>query len=327
MSPVQYHSVTFVDDIIDQLCELGIVNENTRSVLQIAHQHGGFIAGGFAATFAKAYTLNPKIPGWADHGRYVLLEYMGNSGYSLDNYVTKRDWWKRTHGDIDVWFHSARDFQEFSDSVNFKNRDTGVIISQPTPGGWGVEYSCFDVKGKNGQMVQAISRLSGAPETVLDSFDIYNAMCWFHGKELHVPDGWEWLCTNKLVHLNHWRREVAVQRLAKYVKKHGYSNGLTPGSLKHLNDNFLEILDMTRSGKIVDFGMPIEESKFVWDYVHPLLSQLTPENLMRVSLDYGANEYRSLGEDYEERKAVSPGKNPALRELFRRSEATLQRPA
>jgi hypothetical protein len=181
------------------------------------------------------------------------------------------------------------------------------IDVKPTPAGFGVEYACF--KGENyGQLVQMITRYTGSPEQVVNTFDIYNAACIIQGNKLMIPESWEWLLKEKMIHIHTWRSDFALNRISKWMNKHGYINGLTPGSLELLNEHIEELLEMAEQGKFNAFGKVVTPEKVI-NKLHPFIKNFTPENLMRVSIYTPPNAY-----------------NYAMKELYKRSEATLQKP-
>ena len=333
---ITHHVVQFDRPVIDELKSKGVINKSTYFALKAAEVNGGFVAGGFAAQLARLIVQRGHIRSWVEPhiddcydallninstlvSRSPGLELLDYLGLGLDkkNYHDARAWWKVGNGDIDVWFPSDEAIENFQSALKSYTSGMTTIVSSPTPGGFGTEYVCFQSDGTRGQLIQAITKYTGTPAEVVDTFDIYNAACYFKDAQLFIPDGWEWLLEQKQVHVHKWRENYALQRLAKYVQKHGYDGGLTPASLIMINDKIEYLLDQVGKGIITfeaDFtaqdpeALPGEKQiNFIFKFLHPLMKNLTPENLALLSIHYPASAY-----------------NFAMKELVRWTEATLQ---
>jgi hypothetical protein len=368
---MQHHALTFKAPIVELLYNAGVLNERTSWLLGKVHEHGGFIAGGFATKIASMQLVHGGPEHWLKTNKELiaagikraavhlgtddpfsylkvaasekslvsscqwydrpietyemserpvineLKRYMGigmgSAGLDFNNIHQTRHFWKKNMGDIDVWFRNRYCLETFLFEVKQSPQylEPARIVNNITPAGFGEEFICFAQGGLDGQLVQTITKFLGSPEEIVDGFDIYNAACYIVNDQLFIPEGWEWLFQNKMIHIHTWKQNYMMSRLAKWVKKHGYDNGLTPASLQMLNDNIDQVIQDIEAGGYApvyrENAPPRKPYDFIFNYLHPIMRCFSSENLMKLSMYYPPEAY-----------------NYPMKELYRRTSASLQ---
>lgn len=232
MTNIEFDVIDMGYDVVSELTNRGVFLTSTAEHLKRIDKAGGFIAGGFAAKIAQLLHDGRSI-NYA--GSHELRNYITMSSYS----VVDRSAWKSYVGDVDVYFDDCIKAQDHIRNASFIDR---TLVSS-TPGGYGYEAICSHDTSTVGrwqatetQLVQYITSYHGNPEEVCNTFDIYNAACAIKGNLLYRPKDWNLLAEKRCIHLVRLNTEYTINRLSKWINKHGYTGGLTEESVKFLNE-------------------------------------------------------------------------------------------
>ena|SRR3990167_2532553 len=305
MEKLSFKKIEFDEPIIDILHRQRgprgscAINQATYTLLKECEKFGGFIAGGFASRVARAHLTKGDIRSDVEAIDYIM-RYTVSQDLSKGFWGTRRKYAKFKVGDIDVYFENLSTSGRLIEST-LQFTTNGNYIVDETPAGFGVEMGCFG--SRDGQIVQLITKYAGTYEEVTSTFDIYNAACVIKENTLYIPEEWEWLAKNRYLHLRKWNGPWVLQRMSKWCNKHGYNAGLTPETIRLLNDNITQMLDDPEKTKT-----QYDAYRFIFKQIHPFMTFLRPEHLMQITSYYPDTAY-----------------NYALEELRKRSEKSLSR--
>ncbi len=177
------------------LNKTGILSEQTRNIVNIAFDHGGFIAGGFGR--------------WAATSNRTPVE--------RGSYVAHR-------GDIDIFFYTKEGLKAFLETLKSSNIAVSYSRSQA---GFAINIeqkinrSEFH-KHNVAPIIQAIGCVTGNPEDVLRTFDFVNCMFAFTKNESYVAQAALQLEKERILGISSWSHRGLVHRLTKYLTKYGY---------------------------------------------------------------------------------------------------------
>ena len=266
-----------------------LLGQGTLSLLQLAFEHGGYIAGGFAALVARHVVM------LTSNGDFYA-SIMRHTNGPIKSLMTEF----KIHGDIDVWFPSEPCLNHFLNDVRRSIVDLSVA---PTKTGSAIEHIVDgDVR------VQVVTRWLRPVQEQLAHFDIYNAMVGLTNDTLTVPDQWEALERANMLHVSSWASCWTVGRVLKYINSKGYT-ALTPSTAMHMYDEACKALEqvkplraeiehartMTRKAPPAHINIQLQRNPLLRHFVacnkgkdqyvlKPLLASLTAEQLLTLSM-------------------------------------------
>lgn len=294
--------IDWLDVLAKKRLMRSVVADDTVAALRSAIDKGGFVTGGFARSYAyallaeEAGVVHPPpssargrsdVDGWLALARYL--------GEGIDVNPTSRRWsqdantrhmrlWKTNVGDIDVFFTDSQSAGSVIDDLNVRD----YTWSSTTAAGFGQEY----VFGRR-NVLQIITKFTGRPLDVLDSFDISNAQVYFDRDGLHYTDEWVEMETNSQLGINRSDKPNLLWRAHKWVSRHGY-NRLRPGDEEKYVDALFNAFERAKSDewKIWDRKVTTQTiSHMGWRFK----DWLPPAELLRASLLFdGYRQMHSL---------------------------------
>lgn len=256
-----HHFIDFEKSIIDELFDLQILNNTTYQLLKIVMKHHGYIAGGFASFLAQTIIANGGVKEWSERtidgvGRLIAKKDLWLSSGSPVRAM--RSYLKNFKSDIDVWFENDIDQQAFFDESKSYINIVDIIDGIEK---YAIDYVCYDEN--NSQKIQVVKRL-GKPEEIFVDFDFYNAMCYITHNKIFVPDQFEWLCEQKLLHINHFEKSkinLRLKRMKKWMQTHDFCHGLTPSSMEIIvkEDVLEEVIKYLPTGNLMMINLSLHE--------------------------------------------------------------------
>lgn len=178
----------------------GVMHSMTKRLIEIAFDHGGFVAGGFGRWAA---TSNRSA---VERGEYIACG-----------------------GDIDLFFNSRDGWSSYLIAVskleNINKMLSSVGVSQ---GNLAINLFPRAVYQKEHTYnapppMQAIGCASGTPQQILRSFDFVNCMFSIEARTSWAAKGALNLEKEGVLGVSAWSSRGLVHRLSKYHNKYGYS--------------------------------------------------------------------------------------------------------
>lgn len=226
---VNFNEVKLNKPLLTMLHEGQLFNRGTLELLGLVFEHGGYIAGGFAALVARHVVMCTPA---ADFYRDVVNHTGGPIKVAGWSHAFRR------HGDIDVFFSSQQQLDGF---LNDPRRSIVDLNVTPTVTGAGLDHIVDgDVK------VQVITRWARPMKEHMTSFDIYNSMAGVTNEVLVMAEQWEALERAMMLHVTTWAGPWTVGRVFKYVNTKGYST-LTPLTAAYLHSEVCKTLEQVKS--------------------------------------------------------------------------------
>lgn len=270
-------------DFIRWFEEKGIITNATWNLLDMAFKHGAYIAGGFANKVATVKNCG-KYRG--DFDEDTMRELVLYTSYELRHPYA----YKVRGGDIDVWFRTKEGLDAFLLEFN-GNFENSMKDRTPMTSGFGIEVKCWQHpdptpeprKNFQGQVVQIMTAVWGEPEEIMEKFDIYNAaVCITKDCQVLVPEGWEDLNSKGILHLQHFNEKYTFQRITKWVQKHGYVGGFTPGAIEVLKEAQPKLIEDILGSKIPRYkpGITWTIPDFLKRWCHPVIKIIPLEIIL-----------------------------------------------
>ena len=243
----------------------------------------------WSAETVKSLRNYVKVPFINDHDDFVDCVMHQRNDFTSEDVEAIR---KRT-SDIDVWFPTYEDFNAFTHDCDALVREGHVVVFKTHMVDNNlslIEYMCsggnsttdFAHERQKAQVVQAIGFCTGTPEEVVDTFDIYNAMCYIIENVLYIPVEWEWLRAHNLAHIHRTDIKTLVRRIHKYVTRHNYHCGLTPSSQELFNTIIEKIVDDFIASGLECNGEVVTRRNFIGKFFC-ITDALSMENLTLLS--------------------------------------------
>lgn len=215
----------------------------TGDLLQIVFDHGGYIAGGFAALLARDIVISDL-----DHF-YEDVETRINAHLGMPK-VAPSDYPKPWHynagcGDIDVWFPDERTLEAFLNDPRRQAMINAMVVQvEPTITGIALEHIVL------GQArVQVIKAFLMPVQEQLSRFDIYNSMVAITDQDVVYPEHWVLLEKQHMLHVSTWKTPWTVNRFLKYMDgRKGYDK-VTPLTADSFIDAALETMYVFKQKK------------------------------------------------------------------------------
>ena len=269
----------------------GILTGKTCHLLRVVFDHGGYIAGGFGTLMARwfvleegkrIYNLQSRVRGHLKHPVDPRLAPPMLPTWRLNSNCA----------DIDVWFPTEAAAQAFlNDPRRLKLVGEGGVWAGETVTGTAVEHL---VPGD--ARIQVITRFVMPIEEQLSRFDIYNGMVAFTEDVMVLPEHWEALEREHVLHVSTWKTPWTVNRFFKWLQRKGYQH-VTPATADHLVEAAIETLlwfkehegEMTKEDmqQAFDRNTLLKHVALyptnVQELLRPIMSTLTAERLLELS--------------------------------------------
>lgn len=284
---------------------------NTRELLRLVYQCGGYIAGGFGTIIARHLVkgVEPSV------NRFKNLDD------SIRMHLRTPDVKKGGHspyvnagcGDIDVWFSDAVSLAGFMHaSRRHEMIDAKLIHVSPTVTDAAVEHIIeYDAR------VQVITRYLADPTTQIASFDVYNGMVAVTNDSIIVPEHWVELENASMLHVATWTSPWTINRFFKWMDRKGYVS-VTQETAHHVVKQALAIHERWCKG-----GIPEDEIKEWHDDRLKRIVTKMPDMLQRrlqcTIPNLSGEELLQLSTFF---KPTTPKYDYAMRELHRRMPLT-----
>lgn len=265
------------------LVDNGCISKAVASAMRSSLAAGGYVSGSFARTVAYAYffPLNGKqFEGREDlFGRY-RLQYR-HYGRSIKPEESRL--WKAGTGDIDFFFP---DQKSGCDAVSIVRSTCDAAYSAPTMGGYGHEF----VLGDN--ILQLITRVTGAPEDVIESFDIFNAKVYLDSSSIHYPEGWVAAEKARTLGIDRTDRPNFLWRVTKWFHSHRYEK-FRPGDETKYVDGVFAAAALVKSGGWRRWGRDVKMYEVLSKGKY-FVSKLPPDQLLKMSMLYDSYDQMNM---------------------------------
>lgn len=203
----------------------------TRDLLQVAFDHGGYIAGGFGTIVGRHYLL--KLPHQADLFDHIM-RHLGDRRHGNERSIYKNV----GRGDIDVWFPDAQSLGGFiNDPRRLQMISSGIVVASPTVTGCALEHEVNEEV-----RVQVIQHFLMPMHQQLVRFDIYNAMVGLTDTTITFPEHWVELEEKRMLHVSNWASPWTINRFFKWQRVKGYQH-VTPSVADHLIDEVFKAIE------------------------------------------------------------------------------------
>lgn len=282
-----FNVATFDRKIIDTLLNAGVLNDSTHTLLELAEQHGGYIAGGFAL---QVYQVMIESNSLHENASVLRNSYL-QSNLAIRDVTDPNK--TPSPGDIDVWFETVEQLTQFVAAYDKLpvSAQSSVYVKK-TIGGFATNYFCFDEFGACGQKVQVITGLLGDSEFVCSRFDTLNTMCVLHGCCIEFDERLPEVVKNKEVVINPGPSmmtgigsiHMRLNRIFEWGTRHKY-NFVTSQITALINEKFDDI--------VVDCAEPVDSasaygneliSSVVCNVGRFFVKELNDSNLRKLSL-------------------------------------------
>jgi len=275
--------IKFDTDYIETLRKTRVLSRPTAEVLNIVLNCGGFIAGGFARQVAHYTILPDDISKHCDGPEEMLSRYLEMSHGWTPNRRAVTPYWRAESGDIDVFFPDQKSITESLTAAYDLARSAPMVFQiEDSPMCFAKEIVCNDR-----QRIQLITKYTGTVEEVLSSFDIHNAMCSLTRDHVTIPEEFEYLEKNKMLHLNRTDSKWAFARLLKWQRKHKYIK-LSPLTSTWLASRAIELFDQCKDANIpVQFENKLLTRRKVFTWAKAFMDSFNPEDLLKLSVYLG----------------------------------------
>lgn len=176
----------------------GVMHSSTKAIIELAFDHGGYIAGGFGRWAA---TSNRQV---IERGEYVACG-----------------------GDIDLFFNTQEGWKSFVKCIDTLKLNNTLIDTMTTSiGNLAVD---FTVKKQNNEhkhnappKMQAIGCITGTPVQVMRTFDFVNCMFAITRENTYAASNALALENEHVLGISSWSNTSLIHRLSKYQSKYGF---------------------------------------------------------------------------------------------------------
>lgn len=212
-------SITFIkydltESILDRLRRSKLISRQTHDYLNVAFNHGGYVAGGFAVLVARHFL------GIIDDDMFenCVMQHLHSHNQVTWEIAERSKFADAGKSDIDVFFPTKKHMNVFFDVANDKN------LVDSASGSWQVTSpsgKARNVMIKGCQKIQVITQYPATMDAQIAAFDIYNAAVAFNDKQLLVPDNFEYLERVNMLHVMKWNFPTLI-RVCKYLREKNY---------------------------------------------------------------------------------------------------------
>lgn len=263
----------------------GLLASGASKVIQIAFDHGAYVAGGFARQVISTAIDVEFVFKTPDCSR--ILRYLGHPNV-LPNGQPNSTFWKAGCGDIDVFFPDVASLHRFwSDIERSLPNSNSVVRMSATATPNACELLC-----DGNVVVQIITGFYAPIEEQLKAFDFFNAMVAFNDKEAIVPEHWHELDKANVLHIVRCTSIFTPHRVNKWFRKHGYKH-LTPASSAMLTAHVLELVSkLKQSPHVPRNGIAITDLQIIGKMKY-ILPSLSNDDLLALVSFYPVDQYDS----------------------------------
>ena len=218
-----------------------------QEIFDLCFKHNGFIAGGAVIKLKRFDQFETSTSGKFQRSFYpIQMMIQSKNKDQVDNFINAC----QTLKDIDLWFRCQNDYDLFISEcrtlfgekgayfqTSEGNNATDIIfVSKGTEDSLNPGVQLFSAKIK----FQAIHKIFGDPETVMNNFDIMNSMIAYNGKQfIHVKE-WQELENTKTLKVSKICAGT-LKRISKYICEKQYRN-LDKGISKILKDEIVNTI-------------------------------------------------------------------------------------
>jgi len=249
----------------DRFERRGGMGVSVRNILSCAFQAGGYVAGGFATLVARSLLKNE------DNDSLVL---------SARNHLGSPQWVEGTNnrnfgcGDIDVWFPDESSLKDFmQDPRVVHNTAAAQGGRHQTISGAATEIVIPGSRGGGGARIQVITKYLRPIEEQLSAFDIYNGAVAFTETSMVVPEHWDYLENNDMIHVSTWASPWTMNRLLKWCSRKRYYTQVSPATADHVikrvfkdlewADKWLDVVERAPWAPVREGSVPDQREKIV----------------------------------------------------------------
>lgn len=273
-------------DWIDILSAKGIIGGAPRHILTKCLDRGGYISGGFAKQLATCVLADKKILSNPYSGSFDsnYWRYLKESSH-VGRYVTQNTHslskidrsWKTGVTDIDVFFQSEEGAVQAVTELNTTGQELWDW-SADTLAKFGVEYL------SSGKMIQLLTKFSGPPKEVIESFDIANAKVYLDAEGLHWNDTWADLELMKLLGIDRFDKPNLVWRTSKWFFKSRYVD-FRRGDHEGFVNAIISLTEKAGRGELEMWGKKLH-AKSISGRAKSFWHLLPARDLLKISMVY-----------------------------------------
>lgn len=262
------------------LKDAAALDQPTIDLINLAFKHDGYIAGGFARRLwlgtrnctLLGYPIKPENA--VTHMCGDVRSYLGTgklSGLHMNN---------SARGDIDLFFQSESGLQSFKadlfDMLSIPPLDPTYVI------GTTVVNVFTEIYVSGTTRVQLIAKHVAPIESILSSFDIYNAAVAVNDDHFLVPEGLEALEKEGMLHVFNWTSPMVINRVAKWFWKHNFRK-LSPATAGELGSFALRLIEELKERPYqVALGPPIDHTTVI-KKLRKLFEALSDDQLLALA--------------------------------------------
>lgn len=258
--------------LTDALIGGGITSRQVE-VFNAAWDADGYIAGGFGrmvgvldARSRNELTLYPTWrdrEGWRNLALYteMMMEPprppWGEGGKSSSHWK-----WRGSVGDVDLFFPNEASAWTALDRV--KSLFGGGVYHTPTAAGYAQEVVHDRCR------YQFITKVNGAPEEILSSFDLTNSKVALTPDSILTAPEWRELEEKRTLGIDLWNKPNLLWRVWKWAKKHSYLKLRSSDEDRFVNTVF-DALAATKDGSLKRWDRPVtkyEIQRFAKMFIH-----------------------------------------------------------
>lgn len=257
--------INFIQKSIDQCpidlyANLKIITPQTKQLIDICFDHGGYVAGGFALLALRDYEC-------------LTLDRIDDRIARTVGDINEHMW---CGADIDVWFSNALQLSKFENDLRtIAILNSGTCSCEETISNCANEYTI--INGSRTQRVQVIKKFLNPVIDQLATFDIYNSMVAFDRTKFIYAENLLEFERNLTIHVVDWSSPYTIKRLLKYMSRKGYTK-TTPETASVIAKEALSAIEWAKKNNA--FNIPDKELEKIAGFNLLKISGSDPEYLI-----------------------------------------------
>ncbi len=223
---IEFKGIKLADSFLKVMSHTRAISQKTRNLLQVAFDHGGYVAGGFGTIVGRYYTgiLKDDEELWN-----AIRSHLG------DPHAKEGIFANAGCGDIDVWFPDAQSHLAFCTDI--RRLQGGVSLKETVTGS--AEEHLIDGDAR----VQVIRSYLAPMRDQIARFDIYNGSVGFNDEWLVVPEHFETLERAQTLHVTTWASPWTMNRFFKWIGRKRWYKHVTPATAQHVYGQVMKLIE------------------------------------------------------------------------------------
>lgn len=265
------------------------LTDDHRGFFMELMKNGAYISGGFARVVGRCLFQKQEILPFDDDPTHRIARYLYCHGQPT---VTPKDEyssvWKSGVGDVDFWFRTS---EQAARSLQLLNRHAMTSKVPPqwigsSPAAWAHEILW------NRIIIQMIHKVHGAPQDLLSSFDLHNAMCYLDESGFHYTKDWFRYESRNELGINKIDSYSILWRVNKWCDKHRLT--LSQNSEEVYVDAMTQLHEkISKDPEFKRYGEAVTSRKFK-NVTVSRVGHMTPSNMLLASMMYDSYDRNNL---------------------------------